>query len=149
MQGRLEPSGVLKALAVETRVKILDLLKTRGPQGSKGIAQALRITPAAASQHLKVLKRAGLLKSERKGYWIPYSIDEEAMERCRCLLDELCTCQCRHRTQMALEEGREVSLQRLREYQRELERELRIIRQRIEEKEREEKEEGKARKEAD
>lgn len=135
METHRERLEVLKALAVETRVKILSLLRTRGPQGAKGIAQALHKTPAAASQHLKVLKQAGLLKSERRGYCIPYSIDEEAMEKCRCLLDELCTCEYPYRTRLALEKGKEVSLKRLKEYELELERELRLLRQRIEEKE--------------
>jgi DNA-binding transcriptional ArsR family regulator len=52
----LEISEMFKALAVETRVKILELLKSRGPLGAKEIGKLLGITPAAASQrlHLRV-----------------------------------------------------------------------------------------------
>ena len=71
----LESFEMFKALAVETRVKILDLMKAQGPLGAKEIGRLLGITPAAASQHLKILKQAGLVRSERQGYWIPYSIN--------------------------------------------------------------------------
>src|SRR3989304_8672871 len=91
---KLEPSEMFKVLAVETRVKIIDLLKSKGPLGSKSIAGQLGITPAAVSQHLKILKQAGLVRNERKGYWIPYSIDEEALHNCRQILSEVCTCGC-------------------------------------------------------
>src|SRR3972149_4329353 len=91
---KLEPSEMFKVLAVETRVKIIDLLKSKGPLGSKSIAGQLGITPAAVSQHLKILRQAGLVRNERKGYWIPYSIDEEALENCAYILSEVCTCGC-------------------------------------------------------
>ncbi len=77
-----DPTEMFKALAVETRVKIIELLKSEGPLGAKNIAGQIRVTPAAVSQHLKILRQAGLVRSERKGYWIPYSIDEEALENC-------------------------------------------------------------------
>jgi len=80
-----------KALAVETRVKIIDLLKSEGPLGAKKISELLGVTPAAVSQHLKILKQAGFVRSERNGYWIPYSIDEGALNNCREVLTEICT----------------------------------------------------------
>ncbi len=45
----LEPSEMFKALAVETRVKIIELLKSEGPMGAKKIAERVGITPAAVS----------------------------------------------------------------------------------------------------
>jgi len=128
---KLEPSDMLKALAVETRVKIIDLLKSKGPQGAKAIAETLTITPAAASQHLKILRQAGLVRSQRKGYWIPYSIDEEALEECRCVLNEICTCGCREMGKPKREELEDMNLERLKEYESELKNELRIVRERI------------------
>ena len=35
---KLEPSEIFKVLAVETRVKIIDLLKSKGPLGAKNIS---------------------------------------------------------------------------------------------------------------
>ena len=39
------------------------------------MSEVLGITPAVVSQHLKVLKFARLVRSERKGYWRHYDID--------------------------------------------------------------------------
>ena len=67
---KIEPSEMFKALAVETRVKIIELLKSEGPLGAKKIAERVGITPAAVSQHLKILRQVGFVRSERNGYWI-------------------------------------------------------------------------------
>ena len=50
----IEPSEMFKVLGVETRVKIIDLLKSQGPLGAKKIAEMVGVTTAAASQHLKI-----------------------------------------------------------------------------------------------
>ena len=60
----LRPSDLFRALGVENRIKIIELLKSRGPIGVKEIAEVIGITPAAVSQHLRVLKHAGLVQSE-------------------------------------------------------------------------------------
>ena len=49
----IEPSEIFKVLSVETRVKIIELLKTQGPLGAKGIAATIGITTAAVSNTLK------------------------------------------------------------------------------------------------
>jgi DNA-binding transcriptional ArsR family regulator len=128
---KLEPSEMFKVLAVDTRVRIIDLLKSKGPLGAKNIAELLNITPAAVSQHLKLLKQAGLVRSERKGYWIPYSIDEEALENCREVLNEVCTCGCRGTGKFREKELSGSSLESLKKYEKELENELRIVRERL------------------
>ncbi len=130
---KIEPSEICKVLSVETRVRIIELLKARGPLGAKDIAATIGITTAAVSQHLKILKHAGLVRSERKGYWIPYSIDEKAMENCRHILNEVCTCGCQGTGRF-----REVELEGstsafLKKYEEELKNELSTVRQRIQE----------------
>lgn len=130
---KLEPSEILKALAVETRVRIIDLLKSKGPLGAKNIAEMIGITPAAVSQHLKILRQAGLVRSERKGYWIPYAIDEEALESCRQILNDICTCGCRGTGKFREKELNESSLESLKKYEKELRNELRIVRERVKE----------------
>ena len=84
-----DPSEMFKVLSVDTRVKIIDLLKSQGPLGAKNIAEQLGITAAAVSQHLKILRQAGLVRRERKGYWIPYSIDKKELENCGQLLSQV------------------------------------------------------------
>lgn len=129
----LEPSEMFKTLAVETRVKIIELLKSKGPLGAKKIAELVGITPAAVSQHLKILRQAGLVRSERKGYWIPYSIDEEALENCRQVLNEVCTCGCRGTGKFREKKLSRSGLESLEKYEQELRNEIRIVRERIKE----------------
>lgn len=128
---KIEPSEICKVLSVETRVKIVELLKARGPLGAQDIAATIGITTAAVSQHLKILKQAGLVRSERKGYWIPYSIDEKAMEDCRQILNEVCTCGCQGTGKFREAELEGSTVASLKKYEEELRKELRIVRQRL------------------
>ncbi len=128
---KLENSEIFKALAVPNRLHIIAILKSRGPHGAKEIARLIGITPAAASQHLRVLRQAGLIRSERKGYWIPHSIDEKAMENCRCIVDEICTCHPGGKTGVKKEEIN--NLESLKKYKKELEQELQSVLKRIDE----------------
>ena len=130
---KLVPSEMFKVLAVETRVRIIDLLKSRGPLGVKNIAELVGVTPAAVSQHLKILRQSGLVRSERKGYWIPYSIDEEALENCRQILNEVCTCGCSETGKFKEKELSNANLESLKKYEKELQNEIRTVRERIKE----------------
>ncbi len=129
----VEPSELFKVLSVETRVKILDLLKSQGPLGAKVIGTTIGITTAAVSQHLKILKQAGLVRSERKGYWIPYSIDEKALENCRQILNEVCTCGCKGTGKFREIELKRSNLVSLKKYEEELKNELADVMQRVKE----------------
>src|SRR3990172_3115918 len=130
---KLEPSEMIRALSVETRLRIIELLKARGALGAKKIAGLIGITPAGVSQHLRILRQAGLIRSERKGYWIPYSINEEALERCRQVLNEVCTCGCRGTGKFREKELSNSSLGSLKKYEKELRNEFRIVQERIKE----------------
>jgi DNA-binding transcriptional ArsR family regulator len=124
---------LFKVLGVESRIRIIDLLKEKGPLGVNKMSQLLGITPSAVSQHLRVLKHAGLVRNERKGYWIPYQIDPTALEKCGELLSNVCTCGCEGAGR--IREGElnkakdKVAL--LRKYERELERELKKVKAQI------------------
>ncbi|MDI6764703.1 MAG: hypothetical protein QME83_16995 [Thermodesulfobacteriota bacterium] len=74
-----------------------------------------------------------IARNERKGYWIPYSIDEEALENCRQILDEVCTCGCGGTGRFKEKELSGSSTELLKKYERELQGELRIVRERIRE----------------
>lgn len=133
---RLPPSEMFRVLGAETRVKIIGLLKSKGPLGTKRIAAVCGISPAAVSQHLKVLRQAGLVRNERKGYWIPYSVDVKALEECCCMLDEVCICACeseaRGRPEVQRSMARE-DLASLTKYKKELEKELKRVEKRLSE----------------
>ncbi len=126
---------LFKVLSVESRIKIIDLLKQKGPLGVNELSKALTITPSAVSQHLKVLRYAGLVRSERKGYWLPYEIDEAALERCKELLTEVCTCGCKGtgRVREAELERAEDKLSLMKQYEQELKKELKEVQARIRE----------------
>lgn len=128
-----EPTEMFKALAVETRVKILELLKSEGPLGAKKISELIGVTPAAASQHLKILKQVGFVQSKRNGYWIPYSIDENALENCREMLTDICTCGCQGTVKSNKTELGDSSLESLKKFERELKSELSNVQKRIRE----------------
>jgi DNA-binding transcriptional ArsR family regulator len=126
---------LFKVLGVESRIRIIDLLKEKGPLGVNKMSELLGITPSAVSQHLKVLKHAGLVRNERKGYWIPYQIEPAALEKCGNLLSKVCTCGCEGTGRI-----REAELNRakdkvalLRKYERELQRELKKVKAQIRE----------------
>ncbi|OGF67699.1 MAG: hypothetical protein A2Y62_11290 [Candidatus Fischerbacteria bacterium RBG_13_37_8] len=127
MKMKLQPSEIFKVLGVETRIRILDLLKEKGPLGAKSIAKTIGVSIAAVSQHLKIMRHAGLVMSQRKGYWIPYSIDEETLGYCRRALNEVCACGCR-KTKICEEEDLEnASVEWLKEYERYLRKELKRV----------------------
>ncbi|MCL7489308.1 MAG: metalloregulator ArsR/SmtB family transcription factor [Desulfobulbaceae bacterium] len=129
----INPAEIFKVLSVETRVKIIELLKAKGPLGVKDIAENLKLTPPAVSQHLKILKQAGMVRSERQGYWIPYEIDEEAMENCRKILNDVCTCGCKGTGKFKEEKVKRASLEALKRYEKELLNELQAVRDRAKE----------------
>jgi ArsR family transcriptional regulator len=64
-------SGLLKALADDTRLRIVALL-SRGELCVCHIASALDVSQPNASQHLTVLRNAGVVDSRRQGSWIYY-----------------------------------------------------------------------------
>lgn len=125
----LEPSEIFKALGVETRIKIVELLKAHGPMGVNSLSERLGITPAAVSQHLRVLRHAGFVTPERQGYWIPYSLDEEALEHCRCLVNDVC---CHGPVEHEAQKLDGSSVSDLRAYEKELRSELERVQRRIE-----------------
>jgi DNA-binding transcriptional ArsR family regulator len=124
-----------KVLGVESRIRIIELLKNRGALCVNEISDVLGITPSAVSQHLKVLKYAGLVRNERKGYWIHYEVDPVALEQFNQLLSEVCMCECKSIEQApgAQAEEAEDEMALLKKYESELEAELKEIRTRIEE----------------
>ena len=77
----LKMTGVFKALSDPTRLKIIRLVANRKEDFFVAeIAGQLGITDSAVSQHLKVLKTAGIVEPVRKGYRVFYRIDTERME---------------------------------------------------------------------
>lgn len=130
-------ADLFKVLGVDKRIRIIELLKQKGPLGANEMSEMLGITPSAVSQHLKILKHAGLVRNERKGYWIPYEIDPAALEKCGEFLSSVCTCGCKGTGKFREEELNntedEDKVARLRKYEQELQDELNKVQAQIEE----------------
>ena len=124
---------MFKILGVENRIRIIDLLKTKGPLGVNELSETLKITPSAVSQHLKILRHAGLVRNERKGYWVPYKVNEEALAQCQELLSEVCSCGCKGKGLRDGElDGAQDKLALLKNWEKELQKELQEVRHQME-----------------
>jgi ArsR family transcriptional regulator len=71
---------LLKALADETRLKLMNLLSTHDLCVG-ALADRLGISSAAVSQHLQVMRKAGLVKGEKRGYWTHYSVERQTLDQ--------------------------------------------------------------------
>ncbi len=69
---------VFKILSVETRVRMIDLLKSRS-LCVNALAKTLNITPAAVSQHLRVLRDADVVIADKQGYFVHYRVNEQTL----------------------------------------------------------------------
>jgi len=78
----------LAALADPTRRKVLEQLR-HGPRPVRDIASRLPVSRPAVSQHLKVLKEAGLVREERRGTQHIYELDPQGLGPLRAWLDQL------------------------------------------------------------
>lgn len=68
----------LKALSDETRFELIKLLLTHDLCVG-ALAHHLTISKAAVSQHLKLLREAGLVKGEKRGYWTHYMVEKNKL----------------------------------------------------------------------
>jgi DNA-binding transcriptional ArsR family regulator len=82
------------ALSQETRLRILRLLVTAGPDGiaAGAIAEKVEVSASNVSFHLKELDRAGLISSRRDSRSIVYSAEYDALtELIRFLMEDCCS----------------------------------------------------------
>ena len=84
----MSTDAVLRALAEPQRRRILTLVRD-GERPAGEIAEHFDITHQAVSQHLRVLRDAGLLNERRDGTRRLYAIRPEAIESVRDFLDQL------------------------------------------------------------
>lgn len=73
-------SIIAKALSDPTRLKIIGLL-CQGDYCVNALSHFLKITQPTVSQHLKILKQAGLVAPAKKGYWVHYSVNSGTIEQ--------------------------------------------------------------------
>ncbi len=71
-----------KALSVPVRLQILKLIAGR-PLCVNAITRRLSISQPAVSQHLGVLRQAGLVSGEKSGYLVHYRLNRLRLEELR------------------------------------------------------------------
>ena len=94
--GKIEKiAEIYKAMSDPTRLRLIRMLSQcpppvhfvagggceGGPLCVNALAQKLGVTQSAVSQHLRVLRQAGLVRGERRGNFMHYSIDAAGLEK--------------------------------------------------------------------
>ena len=74
-----EITKIYKALSANSRIQILKLIKDK-KLCVNAITKKLSISQSAVSQHLDVLKKAGLVKSDRYVSIIHYTINKTCLD---------------------------------------------------------------------
>ncbi|HBA89552.1 MAG TPA: ArsR family transcriptional regulator [Geobacter sp.] len=72
-----EPAQIFRALADETRLRILALLLSQGELCVCDIIAALKLPQSTVSRHLAYLRKSGLVSDRRCGLWMYYSLAPE------------------------------------------------------------------------
>jgi len=70
----------LKALGHSTRLTMVRLLLADSLCVG-ALAARLGLSEAAVSQHLRILREAGLVKGEKQGYWTHYTVQTGELQR--------------------------------------------------------------------
>jgi ArsR family transcriptional regulator, arsenate/arsenite/antimonite-responsive transcriptional repressor len=81
--GADELAALFKAVADPVRLRLLSLIACH-PGGESCVCDltpAFDMTAPSVSYHLKVLREAGLISSERRGTWVYYRVMPQAMAR--------------------------------------------------------------------
>lgn len=82
-------SEIFRALGDDTRYQLVKLLRDQDEPCVSDLAKSIGISRAGTSQQLQVLARAGILRRERDGQRICYSLnnDEPAVQKVLELMD--------------------------------------------------------------
>ncbi|MFW5894874.1 MAG: ArsR/SmtB family transcription factor [Bacillota bacterium] len=75
-----EPCAIMKALGDRTRFQIVKHLMEHD-YCVNALVKRLDATQSAVSQHLKILRDAGLVKGEKRGYYTHYRIEHDQLQK--------------------------------------------------------------------
>ena len=81
-----EGARLFRALADETRYAIVRQLRERGEVCACDFVACCAVAQPTVSHHLKILREAGLVTTDKRGLWVYYRLAPEAMARLRALL---------------------------------------------------------------
>jgi ArsR family transcriptional regulator, arsenate/arsenite/antimonite-responsive transcriptional repressor len=72
-----DPAILFRALADETRLKMIALIRRYGELCVCDVVTVLAVTQSKASRHLRYLLNAGFLRDRREGVWMHYRIADD------------------------------------------------------------------------
>lgn len=84
--GLEDAARLFKALADETRLAILRQLQEQGEVCACNFLACCELAQPTVSHHLKVLREAGLVKTEKRGLWVYYTLNPEKLREVRAWL---------------------------------------------------------------
>jgi ArsR family transcriptional regulator len=86
--GANELAALFKAVADPVRLRLLSLIACHegGESCVCDLLDAFDMTAPSVSYHLKILREAGLISSERRGTWVYYRVNPEVMARMSAVL---------------------------------------------------------------
>jgi ArsR family transcriptional regulator len=83
-----ELAEIFKALSDPTRLRLVKLLSDCSSGECEGgalcvnaLARSVEVTQSAVSQHLRVLRQVGLVRGERRGHFVHYSLNRDRLEQ--------------------------------------------------------------------
>jgi DNA-binding transcriptional ArsR family regulator len=80
---------VLRAINHKLRQRVINLLEENQRMTVTDIYIKLRLEQSVASQHLAILRKAGVVQTERQGKYIFYTLDKERINQISRLVEEL------------------------------------------------------------
>ena len=80
---------VLRAVNHKLRQQIIELLEENEKMTVTDLYIKLRLEQSVASQHLAILRRSGVVATERQGKFIYYRVDKERINHISRLVEEL------------------------------------------------------------
>ncbi len=72
------PVEELRALADPVRWSIIEELRG-GTRCACVLAEVAHVSPPLLSHHLKVLRQAGLVTAAKRGRWVDYTLEDDAL----------------------------------------------------------------------
>ena len=82
-----ELAAFAKAIAHPTRVRILRMLAKKEARMCSHIVDELPLAQSTVSEHLRILRSAGLVQANEQGLCVSYCIVPSALKRLKALLE--------------------------------------------------------------
>ncbi|HEY3998392.1 MAG TPA: metalloregulator ArsR/SmtB family transcription factor [Candidatus Xenobia bacterium] len=83
----LPEADVFAALGDETRLRLVDRLRRRGPLSITQLSHGLPLTRQAVTKHLRVMEEAGLVHGEKRGRETVWALSYPRLQEARDYLD--------------------------------------------------------------